>query len=91
MKRVFWIIVALTIATFILAIAMAYVQGVEEGKNSLLDYITELQNQLEPNLWHDNFTYLHPSKPALFEIGISLALCWIGVAAFALVDRKPQV
>jgi hypothetical protein len=90
-KRAFWIIGLLTIATLILAMAIAYIHGVEEGINSQLYHIKILREQAYPGLIIDYFPYLHPFRNALFGTGFFLTLCWIGVAAIALVKRKPKV
>jgi len=90
-KRVFWIIGVLTIATLILGMAIAYIHGVEEGINSQLYHIKILEEQLNPGLIIDYFSYFHPLRNALFATGSVLTLCWIGVGAIALVKRKPRV
>jgi len=91
MKRAFWIIVALTTVTLMLAMTIAYIHGVEEGINSQQYRIKVLEEQLHPGLIIDYLPYLHPFRNALFVTGFFLALCWIGVAAIALVKRKPKV
>jgi hypothetical protein len=88
MNRTFWIVETLIIATFILAIAVAYIRGVEEGMNTQQYRIKMLEEQLHPELIFDYFPYLHPLRNALFGIGFSLTLCWIGVAAIVLGRRK---
>jgi hypothetical protein len=90
-KRAFWIIGVLTIATLILAMAIAYIHGVEEGINSQLYHIKILEEQAYPGLIIDYLPYLHPFRNALFGTGFFLTLCWISVAAIALVKRKPKV
>jgi len=90
-KRAFWIIGVLTIATLILAMAIAYIHGVEEGINSQLYHIKILREQAYPGLIIDYLPYLHPFRNALFGTGFFLTLCWISVAAIALVKRKPKV
>jgi len=91
MKRAFWIIEALTIATLILAVAIAYIHGVEEGINSQIYHIKILEEQLHPGLIIDYLPYLHPFRNALFGTAFFLTLCWISVAAIVLVKRKPKV
>jgi ABC-type maltose transport system permease subunit len=88
MNRTFWIVETLIIATFTLAIAIAYIHGVEEGMNTQQYRIKMLEEQLHPGLIIDYFPYLHPLRNALFGIGFSLTLCWIGVAAIVLGRRK---
>jgi hypothetical protein len=90
-KRAFWIIGVLTIATLILAMAIAYIHGVEEGINSQLYHIKILREQAYPGLIIDYLPYLHPFRNALFGTVFFLTLCWISVAAIALVKRKPEV
>jgi hypothetical protein len=91
MKRSFWIVAALTIVTLMLAMAIAYIHGVEEGINSRQYHIKVLEEQLHPGLIIDYSPYLHPFRNALLVTGFFLTLCWIGVAAIALVKRKPKV
>jgi hypothetical protein len=88
MNRTFWIVETLIIATFILAIAVAYIRGVEEGMNTQQYRIKMLEEQLHPGLIIDYFPYLHPLRNALLGIGFSLTPCWIGVAAIVLGRRK---
>jgi len=90
-KRAFWIIGVLTIVTLILAMAIAYIHGVEEGINSQLYHIKILREQAYPGTIIDYLPYLHPFRNALFVTGFFLTLCWISVAAIALVKRKPKV
>jgi hypothetical protein len=54
-KRVFWIVGVLTIATLILAMTIAYIHGVEEGTNSQQYHIKVLEEQLHPGLIIDYF------------------------------------
>jgi hypothetical protein len=89
-KRAFWIIGVLTIATLILAMAIAYIHGVEEGINSQLYHIKILEEQLHPGLIIDYFSYFHPLRNTLFAAGSVLTLCWIIVAAMVLAERKPK-
>jgi hypothetical protein len=91
MKRTFWIIAALTISTLMLAIAIAYIRGLEEGINSQQYHVKVLEEQLHPGLIIDYFPYLHPSRNALFVTGLFLTLCWIGVTAIILRKSKPKV
>lgn len=90
MKRAFWIIGVLTIATIILAMAIAYIHGVEEGINSQLYHIKILEEQLHPGLIIDYFSYFHPLRNALFATGSVLTTCWAIVAAMVLAERKPK-
>jgi len=90
-KRAFWIIGVLTIATLTLAMAIAYIHGVEEGINSQLYHIKILEEQAYPGRIIDYLPYLHPFRNALFGTGFFLTLCWISVVAIALVKRKPKV
>lgn len=90
MNKAFWIIEALTIATFILAITAAYIHGIAEGINSQLYRIKMLEEQLHPGLIIDYLPYLHPLRNALFGIVFFLTLCWIGVAAMVLGRRKSK-
>jgi hypothetical protein len=91
MKRTFWIIEVLTIATLVLAMAIAYIHGVEEGTNSQIYHIKVLEEQLHPGLIIDYLPYLHLFRNALFGTGFFLTLCWISVVAIVLVKRKPKV
>jgi hypothetical protein len=91
MKRTFLIMAALTISTLILAIAIAYILGLEEGINSQQYHIKVLEEQLHPGLIIDYFPYLHPFRNALFATGLFLTLCWIGVTAIVLRKSKPKV
>jgi hypothetical protein len=91
MDRIFWIIEALIISTLLLAVAVAYIHGIEEGINSQLDYIHMLEGQLDPGLERLYlFGYSHPLGNVLFGIGFFLTLCWIGVAAMFLGRRKSK-
>jgi len=90
-KRAFWIVGVLTIATLILAMAIAYIHGVEEGINSQLYHIKILEEQAYPGLIIDYLPYLHPFRNALFGTGFFLTLCWISVAAIVLRKGKPKV
>jgi hypothetical protein len=80
-----------TIATLILAMAIAYIHGVEEGINSQLYHVKILEEQVYPGLIIDYLPYLHPFRNALFGSGFFLTLCWISVAAIVLRKRKPEV
>ena len=90
MKRAFWIIRVLTIATLILGMAIAYILGVEEGINSQLYHIKILEEQLHPGLIIDYFSYFHPLRNALFIAGSVLITCWAIVATMVLAERKPK-
>jgi hypothetical protein len=89
-KRAFWIVGVLTVATLMLAMAIAYIHGVEEGINSQLYHIKILEEQAHPGLIIDYFSYFHPLRNALFATGSVLTLCWIIVAAMVLAERKPK-
>jgi len=89
-KRAFWIIRVLTVATLILGMAIAYILGVEEGINSQLYHIKILEEQAHPGLIIDYFSYFHPLRNALFATGSVLITCWAIVATMVLAERKPK-
>jgi len=83
MNRLFKMVVAILIlATFIQALALAYVLGFERGVNSQQPIIQQLYRELNPDLLVDFFIWLHPLRNTLFGTSIILALCW----AFVLLS-----
>ena len=88
MSRVFKaIVVVLIVATFIQALALAYVLGFEQGINSQQHHIQELYRELNPDLLVDFFIWLHPLRNTLFGTSIILALCWAFVL-LSILQRK---
>ena len=88
MNRVFKaIVVVLVVATFIQAIALAYVLGFEHGVKSRQPIIQRLCRELNPDLMVDFFTWLHPLRNTLFGTSMILALCWASVL-LSIMQRK---
>ena len=88
MNRVFKaIVVVLVVATFIQAIALAYVLGFEYGVKSRQPIIQRLCRELNPDLMVDFFTWLHPLRNTLFGTSMILALCWASVL-LSIMQRK---
>ena len=81
------IVVILIVATFIQAIAIAYVLGFEHGVNSQQPHIQELYRELHPDLWITFSMRLHPLRNALFGTSVILAVCWAFVLLSILQRR----
>jgi len=87
MSKIFRIIVKVfTVATVILAIAMAYVFGEMRGIMSQQPLIKELWHELhgvdEFGLW------VHPLWHPLLSIAFIFGVCWIVIAVIALEEKK---
>lgn len=93
MGRLFKAIVAvLIVATFIQALALAYVLGFEHGVNSQQPIIRQLYRELYPDLLFDFFIWLHPLRSTLFGTSMILAVCWAFVLLSIMQRRlsKPK-
>jgi hypothetical protein len=67
----------LAMGTVVLAIAVAYVTGVEQGINSQQPDIAELYRRLNPDVFINPLPYMHPMRNFLFGSAILIGICWI--------------
>jgi hypothetical protein len=76
----------LTIATAVLAMATAYVVGVEQDVNSQQPEITEFR-QLNPDVLINPLPYTHPLRNVLYGYAVSIGICWIALFMY-LREKK---
>lgn len=79
-----WLLVA---ASVIYAVVFAYVLGVEEGMNSQLHRIKELETQINPLFATMHGTYTHPLRGALNCPSFVLVISWYSILLPLLVGR----
>ena len=79
-----------TVATVILAIAIAYVLGEIGGVLSQRPRIIELIEELHPSLHVDLGLYEHPLWHPLLTIAFIFGACWIVIAVIALTQKRKK-
>ena len=79
-----------TVATVILAIAIAYVLGEMSGEMSQRLRIIELENKLHPGIHVDPELYEHPLWHPLLTTAFIFGACWIVIAVIALTQKKKK-
>ena len=79
-----------TVATVILAIAIAYVLGEMSGELSQRLRIIELEEELHPGLLIDPYLYEHPLWHPLLTIAFIFGACWIVIAVIALTQKRKK-
>lgn len=67
----------LVTATVILAIAIAYVVGAEQGVNSQRPHIFELLRKANPDVLINQLPYMHPLRNVLFAFTLVIGTCWM--------------
>ena len=67
----------LAIATVILAIAIAYVVGVEQGVNSQRPHILELLRKADSDVLINLLPYMYPLRNVLFAFALVIGTCWM--------------
>ena len=78
-----------TVATVILAIAIAYIFGEMRGVLSQRPRIKELMEELHPG--HVTFgLYVHPLWYPLLSIAFIFGACWIVIAVIALTQKRKK-
>jgi len=91
MNKIFGIATKLfIIATFILAIAIAYVFGFMEGFMSQQQFIKELMEELHPSLIVDYGLWVHPLWYPLLTVAFIFGVCWIFVAVITFQEKKKK-
>jgi hypothetical protein len=68
------VLTVLILATFVQAIAVAYILGFESGVDSRNRIIEELQRQLHPEFSISFGIWSHPLRAALFDTGLVLSI-----------------
>ena len=90
MSRIFRITVQVfTVATVILAIAIAYVLGEMRGVLSQQPRIKELMEELN-GLIVDFGLYVHPLWYPLLSIAFIFGACWIVIVVIALREKRKE-
>ena len=79
-----------TVATVILAMAIAYVLGEIEGVLSERLRNIELMNKLHPYIHVDPELYEHPLWHPLLTIAFIFGACWIVIAVIALTQKRKK-
>jgi len=79
-----------TVATVILAMAIAYVFGEMRGILSQEWRIKELLEELHPGLIVDFGLWVHPLWHPLLGIALIFGVCWIAIALIALREKRKE-
>jgi len=91
LSKIFRITVeVLSVATVILAIAIAYTFGEMRGILSQQWIIKELLEELHPGLINMHGLWVHPLWPPLLSIAFIFGACWIVIAVITLREKRKE-